>query len=283
MSVTGLFAIGVSGVNAYATSLEATAQNIANSQTVGYKRARADFADLVSASTPKTGGGVSAENRVLIAEQGALTRTETATNAAISGAGFFVVAEKASGPGAVAPFLFTRAGDFAPNAAGDLVNGAGHYLQGFALDAAGAAPGSSLSALETINIFRLPALPAGAADPGALAGVSLTADGRLIASYENGESYALYRIPVALFTNDNGLGEGPATAFLNATAAGGMVLVNPGAGRAGHFETSAVEISTVDIGREFSTLIETQRAYATNARVLSVADALWRRIVETAA
>lgn len=283
MSITGLFAIGVSGVNAYATRLEATAQNIANSQTVGYKRAHTEFSDLIAASTPNTGGGVSAANRTLLSEQGALTRTETATNAAISGAGFFVVSETPGASGGVAPFLFTRAGDFAPNTAGDLVNGAGYYLQGFPLDAAGAAPNGALTALETINIFRRPALPAGAPDPGPLAGLSLSAEGRLVATYENGESYALYRVPVALFTNDNGLGEGPATAFLNATAAGGMVLVNPGAGRAGHFETSAIEISTVDIGREFSALIETQRAYATNARVISVADELWRRVVETAA
>jgi flagellar hook protein FlgE len=61
------------------------------------------------------------------------------------------------------------------------------------------------------------------------------------------------------------------------------VLANPRTGRAGEIEGSALEISTVDIGREFSTLIETQRAYATNARIITTADELWRTLVETAA
>ncbi len=288
MSLTGLFSIGVSGVTAFTTGLEAVSNNIANSQTVGFKRARTEFADLVTVASSqaegRAGAGVGAVNRQLIAEQGAVTRTETKTNAAISGAGFFVVSETADGAEGIAPYLFTRAGDFAPNAAGDLINGAQYYLQGYPLGAdgeAGAAQG--LSGLETVNINRAPPLPDGAGDPGALSGVSLTADGRLIASYANGESYALYRIPVALFTNDNGLSEASATAFLNASAAGNVVLVNPGESRSGTLESEAVEISTVDIGREFSTLIETQRAYSSNAKIISVADELWRRLVETAA
>lgn len=288
MSLTGLFSIGVSGVTAFTTGLEAVSNNIANSQTVGFKRARTEFADLVTVASSqaegRAGAGVGAVNRQLIAEQGAVTRTETKTNAAISGAGFFVVSETADGADGIAPYLFTRAGDFAPNAAGDLINGAQYYLQGYPLGAdgeAGAAQG--LSGLETVNINRAPPLPDGAGDPGALSGVSLTADGRLIASYANGESYALYRIPVALFTNDNGLSEASATAFLNASAAGNVVLVNPGESRSGTLESEAVEISTVDIGREFSTLIETQRAYSSNAKIISVADELWRRLVETAA
>lgn len=286
MSLTGLFSIGVSGVTAFTTSLEAVSNNIANSQTVGFKRARTDFADLVTASSPQSGAGagVGAVNRQLIAEQGAVTRTETKTNAAISGAGFFIVSETAEGAEGLAPYLFTRAGDFAPDTAGALVNGADYYLQGYPLGADGeAGSAQGLAGLETVNINRAPALPGGAADPGALAGVSLTADGRLIASYANGESYALYRIPVALFTNDEGLDEASATAFLNASAAGRVVLVNPGESRSGTLESEAVEISTVDIGREFSKLIETQRAYSSNAKIISVADELWRRLVETAA
>ncbi|MEE2692512.1 MAG: flagellar hook basal-body protein [Pseudomonadota bacterium] len=288
MSLTGLFSIGVSGVTAFTTSLEAVSNNIANSQTVGFKRARTDFADLVTAGAQQPGGrggaGVGAVNRQLIAEQGAVTRTQTKTNAAISGDGFFVVSETANGNGGVAPYLFTRAGDFAPNAAGDLVNGAHYFLQGYALNADGGANGArGLSGLETVNINRRPPLPDGAADPGALLGVEIAADGRLMASYANGETYALYRIPVALFTNSGGLDEASATAFLNATDAGSIQIVNPGESRSGILETAAVEISTVDIGSEFSTLIATQRAYASNAKIISVADELWRKLVETAA
>lgn len=287
MSFSGLFAIGVSGVTAFAKGLEAVSNNIANSQTVGYKRLRTDFSELVTKSSPESGGragaGVEAQRRQLLFEQGGVARTGADTNIAVSGGGFFVVSETPNG-GGVAPFVFTRAGDFAPDLAGNLQNRAGFFLQGYALGAEGEpVSGVGLGALEAVNINRAPPLPAGAADPGALAGVEITAEGDVVASYANGESYALFRVPLALFTNVEGLEDGAATSFLSATSAGRVRLLAPGEGAAGLLEGSAVEVSTVDIGQEFSTLIETQRAYATNARLISVADELWSRLVETAA
>lgn len=281
MSFSSVFAIGVSGVKAFAKSLEAVSANIANTGTIGFKRARTDFADLVAANAQgRTGGGVGAANRALVGEQGAVTRTNTATNVAVAGAGLLVVAKDAAG---APPFHFTRSGDFTPNAAGALVNGAGYYLQGYATDAGGAAVASGLTGLETVNINRAPPLIAGAPTPGALVGVAIDAAGRVLASYESGETIALYRTPLALFANVEGLEAQSGTAFRSATAAGPLALASPQSGRAGAIEDSALEISTVDIGREFSTLIETQRAYASNARVISVADELWRTLGDTAA
>ncbi len=286
MSFSGLFAVGVSGVTAFTTSLEAVSNNIANSQTVGFKRARTEFSDLVTIDAPdangKLGAGVSASNRSLVAEQGSLTRTDNATDIAISGAGFFVVSEEANAPGAA--FLFTRMGDFSPTAAGDLANGAGLFLQGVRAGASGAAPiATTLSSLETVNIYRAPPLAAGAPPVGELIGVEIDDEGQLIASYATGEEIVLYRLPVALFGNPEGLAETRGTAYQPTTASGAAILAAPREGRAGAIESAAVEISTVDIGQEFSTLIETQRAYATNARIISVADELWRALVETAA
>ncbi|MEX0645276.1 MAG: flagellar hook basal-body protein, partial [Parvularculaceae bacterium] len=154
MSFSGLFAVGVSGVTAFTTSLEAVSNNIANSQTVGFKRARTEFSDLVTVDAPdangKVGAGVSALNRQLVAEQGSLTRTDNATDLAISGAGFFVVSEEA-GAATASTILFTRAGDFSPNEAGDLVNGAGYFLHPSRASAGGGAPTTAdLAALETV-------------------------------------------------------------------------------------------------------------------------------------
>ena len=283
MTFAGVFSVAVSGVNAFAKSLAAVSTNIANSQTAGYKRTRTEFSDLVAADTAQSGGlagGVAAANRTLAAEQGAVARTDTATNVAVAGAGYFVVVRDAT---AAPPFLFTRSGDFAPNASGQLVNGAGYYLQGFATDAAGAATISGLTGLQTIDINRPPPLAPGAPTPGALVGVDIDDAGRVVARYATGEKIALYQIPLALFSNPEALAEARGTAFLQTTAAGPLALAAPQTGRAGAVEGEAVEISTVDIGREFSTLIETQRAYATNARVISVADELWRTLTQTAA
>ncbi len=283
MALAGVFSIAVSGVNAFAKSLAAVSTNIANSQTTGFKRMRTEFADLVAAETAQPrglAGGVAATNRTFAGEQGAVARTNTATNVAVAGAGYFVVSQDAA---AAPPFLFTRSGDFAPDADGALVNGAGYYLQGYATDASGAAATSGLAGLQTVNINRAPPLAAGATPPGALAGIEIDNEGRVIARYETGERIALYRIPLALFPNAEALAETRGTAFLQTTAAGALSLVLPREGRAGAVEGEALEISTVDIGREFSTLIETQRAYATNARVISVADELWRTLTGTAA
>ncbi len=288
MSFSGLMSIGLSGLNAFATGLEAVSSNIANSQSSGYKRVRTDFSDLIPVGAPSLnqavgagviGTGVSAAARQLVDEQGAILRTNEQTNIAIAGDGFFVVSQDVT---PTDDFLFTRAGDFSADALGNLVNASGLYLQGASVDANGAASVGSLAGLETVNINRTPA-GATAANLGALTGVTIDKDGFVIGSYANGETRPLFQIPLALFTNTSGLEEGDATTFMATTLSGGATLAAARSGRAGAIEGSAVEASTVDIGQEFSTLIQTQRAYSTNARVLSVADELWRTAVETAA
>ncbi|MGE0409449.1 MAG: flagellar hook-basal body protein [Amphiplicatus sp.] len=269
MSFSGLFAIGVSGVSAFTSSLESVSHNIANSQTVGFKRARTDFSDLVTIDAPEAGGrigaGVAAAPRQLLAEQGALARTGNPTDIAISGDGFFVVGEGAD----ATTRLFTRAGDFSPNEAGALVNGAGHFLLSAPQGQAGA-----LAALQPVNLF------AGRND---FLSARIDETGDVYSAFANGEEVRVARLPLALFTNPQGLTEARGSAFEATSASGPARLASAGQGRAGSIESGAVETSTVDIGREFATLIETQRAYATNARVISLADEMWRALVETAA
>lgn len=285
MSFSGVFATGLSGLTAFASSFETVSNNIANSQTAGFKRARTDFSDLLSADAPEIGGkigrGVDATSRQLVTEQGALKRTDAATDLAISGDGFFVVSKDAT---PTSEILFTRSGDFTANTAGDLANGAGYFLRGIPVGADGAAPGiASINALSVVNINREPPLAAGAPAVGAFVGVEIDSRGRVIASYATGEKIALYQLPLALFANVEGLEPAEGTAYLETSSSGSARLADPNTGRAGEVEGSALEISTVDIGREFSTLIETQRAYASNARIISIADELWRTLVETAA
>lgn len=288
MSFSGIFSIGLSGLSAFSAGLEAVSSNIANSQTTGYKRVTTNFADLIPSDAPAqgqsisagaAGTGVTAISRQLFGEQGAVTRTNTETNLAVSGDGFFVVAEEAASSGA-APFLFTRAGDFKVDALGNLVNSAGYYLQGAA--AGSGARGGSLQSLQTVNVNRTPA----GADPaalGALTGVAIDRDGNVNASYANGETHTLFRIPLAQFVNPEGLEEAARTAFRNTALSGDARLAGARIGNAGAIEGSALEISTVDIGQEFSTLITTQRAYSTASRVISTADELWRTLVQTGA
>lgn len=279
MSFTGIFAIGLSSLTAFSKGIESISSNVANSDTVGYKRLRTDFEALLPTSrTSPAGTGVAASARQLFSEQGAIARNNQTTHVAVAGDGFFVVSRE---PGATAAgdLLYTRAGDFRPDAEGNLVNAAGFYLQGAASTAGGAI---SAQGLQTINVNRIPA----GEDPallGDLVSVAIGGDGAVNATYANGETHTIFRIPLALFVNEDGLALADRTAFSATSASGAAEIANAQSGRAGTIEGSALEASTVDLGAEFSALIETQRAYSTGARVLSTADELWRTLVGTAA
>jgi flagellar hook protein FlgE len=134
MGLYGALQASVSGMAAQSNKLSAISQNIANSDTTGYKNVEAQFEDLVSSADQNNfnGAGVTTSFNYLNSVQGSYTTTSTTTNMAVDGNGFFVV-QNASG----AQFL-TRDGDFTQDAAGNLTNDAGYTLMGYSL-ASGAA------------------------------------------------------------------------------------------------------------------------------------------------
>ena len=131
----------VSGLQAQSFALQNISGNIANSSTVGYKGIGTSFEDLVPSSTTpdkQNAGGVTAHSLASITTQGTVSSTAVATNMAISGVGFFNVQKPIGVTDNVAVFDgvtdYTRRGDFQLNANGNLVNGAGYYLLGVAVD-----------------------------------------------------------------------------------------------------------------------------------------------------
>lgn len=127
MSFNGVMRTSVSGMNAQASRLATTADNIANSDTTGYKRASMSFATLVpqTHTAGYSSGGVLTYNRTEIDRQGSLEYTNSITDLAINGDGFFVVSDAAGSNS------LTRAGSFIPDPEGRLVNTAGYYLMGY--------------------------------------------------------------------------------------------------------------------------------------------------------
>jgi flagellar hook protein FlgE len=158
MSLYGAIAIGVAGLDANSTALSITSSNIANVNTVGYKADNAQFSSLVDSSAglgASANAGVVANSRQNFTEQGLLTSTASATDLAISGQGLFVVTPSAVAAGATPTNVeYTRAGNFSPDANGDLVNAAGNYLLGWQLDSAGNPP-TDPSQLSMINVASL--------------------------------------------------------------------------------------------------------------------------------
>ena len=164
MSLNSAMLAGVSGLAANSAALAAISQNIANVNTVGYKRTQGEFQTLVNSQSKAGGGysagGVAVSARSFISQEGQLQRTTESTDLAIDGQGFFVVTDKAEGVAATDTRLFTRAGAFRVDNMGYLKNSAGLYLQGWPVDSNGeiSTDPSDLSRLRSINIGSVGAL-----------------------------------------------------------------------------------------------------------------------------
>lgn len=156
MSIGSALQTGVNGLRAQSTKLASISDNIANSSTVGYKRADAQFSSLVvndGSDSVYTAGGVTTSIRNEVSKAGTITGTSNRTDLAVAGRGFFAVSNSADGSGAA----LTRAGSFRPDEFGNLRNAGGYFLQGFPLNpdgtyANGAPSLTTFDSMETINI-----------------------------------------------------------------------------------------------------------------------------------
>ena len=130
----------ITGLSAQSTALEHISNNIANSQTVGYKRTETSFSELVQESDPHNQalGVVHASSRPTNNIQGQVQNSSIETNFAINGPGYFIVAEQQATvdgqPVFGADNLYTRRGDFELDNHGYLVNSAGYFIKGLALN-----------------------------------------------------------------------------------------------------------------------------------------------------
>ena len=130
MSVLSSMWTGVSGLQAQGQGLSVTADNIANSNTTGFKTSRAEFADIMSRSLKgidggnQIGRGVRVEAVNPIMAQGNLDHTDRATDIGINGEGYFVVQD-------VNGVKYTRDGSFHFDKNGFLVTNSKHKVQGY--------------------------------------------------------------------------------------------------------------------------------------------------------
>ncbi|MBN7807321.1 flagellar hook protein FlgE [Agrobacterium rosae] len=127
MSLFGTMKTAVSGMNAQSNKLGTVGDNIANSSTTGYKSASTAFSSLVLSSSGGNynSGGVDTNVKYSISQQGAAVATQSSTDLAINGDGFFVVQDTAGN------IYLTRSGSFTADDSGNLVNSAGFTLLGY--------------------------------------------------------------------------------------------------------------------------------------------------------
>lgn len=180
MSLFGALNSAISGLTAQSSAFGNISENVANSQTVGFKRVDTKFVDYLSTSTATQNdpGSVVARPDYVNDIQGAVTQSDNPLALAVTGQGFFAVSKQAGQANGVPIFdpqqEYTRAGDFTMNSSGYLVNSAGQFLNGWTVnpstgvaDQNAMAPiqvsQSSYNPVATTNVIlsaNLPATPA---------------------------------------------------------------------------------------------------------------------------
>ncbi|MBE7213353.1 MAG: flagellar hook basal-body protein [Gluconacetobacter diazotrophicus] len=279
MSVFSALDTAVSGLASQSHAFTDIGNNIANSQTTGYKSTNTTFADYVLNSSSLEGNSATtvARTQQNTQAQGTITASTNALALAISGNGFFNVVQSSSNSGGTTTFnntqLYTRDGNFTENNQGYLVNDAGNYLEGYVSDANG---NLQTDAPRPINVANIAYRPAPTDAPGAAApnftGVSMTSDGSVMASFDNGKTQMVARIPLASFADANALNavNGQAYSATNASGAASMGYADSGVN--GGLETSSIEGSTTNLDSDLTKLIVAQQAYGANAKVVSTAN-----------
>lgn len=116
---------------------------------------------------------------------------------------------------------------------------------------------------------------------GTLEDFSVSEDGLLIGVFSNSLLRDLGRIPLAMFSNNEGLLETGGNLYTNTSNSGTPQIVNPGSGGSGRVVGRAVELSNVDLAEEFINLISAQTGFSANSRIISASDQLIQELLST--
>jgi flagellar hook protein FlgE len=154
MSLFGALDTAISGLTSQSAAFGNISDNIANSQTVGYKRVDTSFQDYLttSSATENEPGSVVATPQYINTVQGTISQSDNSLALAISGQGFFAVSEAedqtTTGPVFSVQPYYTRAGDFQLDKSGYLVNSAGDYLNGWPVLPGGVVDNNTLAPIQ---------------------------------------------------------------------------------------------------------------------------------------
>ena len=153
MSLTSAMLTGVAALDANSQAMSITSSNIANVNTVGYKDSEADFSTFLTSAYGSSinEASVLVNSQQNVTQQGVLQAASSTTDLGIQGNGFFVTSQS---PSSTSNLYYTRAGNFAPDSSGDLVNGAGYYLLGYPITTTGDTTTTGTS-LQPINVSNL--------------------------------------------------------------------------------------------------------------------------------
>jgi len=242
------------GMAAQQLNVEVISNNIANMNTVGYKKQRAEFEDLLYQDVERAGSqssdtgtivptgiqigaGVKAGSVYRVTTQGSPTQTGNSLDLAVNGLGYFQVLLP-SGETA-----YTRAGNLSMSATGQIVTSDGYPI------------------LPQITI------PAGST------GITISPGGQVQVTTANSTtSSTVGQIQLATFFNEGGMEATGNNLYMETAASGSPTVGLPNANGVGALMQGYTEASNVDPVTEISSLIVAQRAYEMNSKVISTAD-----------
>lgn len=246
--------IAATGMNAQQLNLEVIANNLANINTTGFKRARAEFSDLLY-QAERLQGVPSRANQGVVPEgamvglgvktvavrnvhvQGSLITTGNKLDLALTGNGWFQI------EGANGEALYSRAGSFNTNATGQIVT-----VDGFTVTPAMVVPEGTVE-------------------------VIVNKSGQVFARLaDQQELQELGQITLANFANEAGLEPMGDNLFKETTASGPAIVGVPGDPGFATVQQGYLEASNVDPVKEITELISAQRAYEMNSKVIKAAD-----------
>lgn len=244
------------GMAAQQMNVEVISNNIANMNTIGYKRQRAQFQDLLYQNVERmgaqssdtgtvvpagiqVGSGVKTGSVYRLTKQGNMTMTENKYDMAIQGKGYFQILMPTG------ETAYTRAGNFSPNAQGQIVTEDGYVVQ------------------PAITV------PAGTID------VSISKTGQVQAfSQGNPTPTVIGQLQLSTFVNEAGLEAIGQNLFLETAASGPATSAIPGQPGFGTVLQGWTEASNVDPVSEITSLIVAQRAYEMNSKIITAADSM---------
>lgn len=251
--------ISKTGLGAQDTALRTISNNLANVGTVGFKKDRAVFADLVYQISQQPGGQASQDSTLPSGTQlgtgvriagtqkqfsiGNLQTTERTLDIAIQGRGFLQVSMP---DGSIS---YTRNGSLSVNQDGDLVTTEGNLLE------------------PAINI------------PQGSNGLVIAQDGTVSAVVQ-GAAQQIGNIQLVDFVNPSGLEAMGGNLYRETVASGAPQQTTPGLNGTGTLLQGALEASNVSVVEEMVNMVATQRAYEMNARVVSTADQMLQYIAQ---
>ena len=243
-----------SGMAAQQLNVEVISNNIANMNTVGFKRQRAEFQDLLYQNVERMGAQSSAQGTVVptgiqigagvkagsvyrITEQGSPTRTGNPYDIAIDGKGYFQITMPSG------EIAYTRAGNFAVNGEGQLVT-----EDGYAVEPAITIPQDAID-------------------------VSISKSGQVqVTTQGQTAPQVVGQLELATFFNEAGLEAIGDNLLLETAASGAATIGAPNEVGYGHLIQGYTEASNVDAVSEITALIVAQRAYEMNSKVITTAD-----------